>query len=141
MKTGQSDKITVRTFVALDPVTVWELWTLPEHVVRWNFASDDWHTPSAVNDLRAGGGFTYRMEAKNGSAGFDFSGIYEIVRAPSVIVYAMDDGRRVEITFTGTNGGTEIVETFDAEHQNSTELQRNGWQSILDNFRKYAESR
>lgn len=119
---------------------VWECWTTPEHIMQWNNASDDWHTPSATNDLREGGTFTCRMEAKDGSAGFDFGGKYTKVLEHKHIDYTMDDGRKVSITFDEHDGHTHITESFDPESENSVEVQQQGWQSILDNFKKYTES-
>lgn len=131
--------ITIGTLVRATPEKVWACWTEPQHIVRWNQASDDWHTTRAENDLRPGGKFLYRMEAKDGSFGFDFEGVYdEIVRLKS-IKYTMDDGRKVSVEFNAINTGIEITETFEAENENSPELQRQGWQAILDNFRKYTE--
>lgn len=133
-------KITVETTVnkPIDPV--WEKWTVPQHIMVWNSASDDWHTPSAVNDLRAGGEFSYRMEAKDGSSGFDFSGIYDEVVPGRKIAYTLGDGRKVVIEFTEKAGSVKITETFDAEDTFSPEIQKSGWQSILDHFKRYTES-
>ena len=132
--------ITVKTTVRKPVNTVWQLWTTPSHIVKWNYASDDWHTTKAENDLRPGGKFSSRMEAKDGSFGFDFEGIYDIVEPYSKIAYAMSDGRKVSVTFHRSGQSTEIVETFDAESENSPELQQKGWQAILDNFKKYSET-
>ncbi|HEX2901346.1 MAG TPA: SRPBCC domain-containing protein, partial [Bacteroidia bacterium] len=115
-------------------------WTTPADIMHWNNASDDWHTPSAANDLRVGGQFSYRMEAKDGSFGFDFNGVYDRVEAHSTIEYSMEDGRRVRITFVPDGDHTVVTETFDAETENSLELQQTGWQMILNNFKAYAES-
>lgn len=131
--------ITVETTVNAPVATVWKCWTEPEHITQWNAASDDWHSPSATNDLREGGTFTARMEAKDGSAGFDFGGTYTKVVDQKEIAYTMDDGRKVSVTFEDKGDQTHVIETFDAETQNSPELQRAGWQSILDNFKKHAE--
>ena len=108
--------------------------------MQWNAASDDWHTPSGTNDLREGGTFAYRMEAKDKSVGFDFGGTYTKVAEHKQIDFAMSDGRTVSTTFSEHDGLTHISETFDAESENPIEMQRQGWQSILDNFRKHAES-
>jgi uncharacterized protein YndB with AHSA1/START domain len=132
--------ITVESTINAPVAKVWELWTKPEHIVKWNNASDDWHTPSAKNDLRTGGKFSSRMEAKDGSWGFDFEGIYDNVKEHEHIAYKMADGRKVSIDFKSTNGGTIVKETFDPETENTIELQRSGWQAILDNFKKYAEA-
>ena len=133
-------QITIETTVQAPVEKVWDRWTLPEHITKWNAASDDWHTPHATNDVRPGGTFTSRMEAKDGSVGFDFGGTYDDVQKHKHISYTMGDGRRVSVEFDAQGDSTKIVETFDAESQNSVELQRSGWQSILDNFKRYAEA-
>lgn len=119
---------------------VWELWTEPEHITKWNNASEDWHTTRAENDLHVGGKFLSRMEAKDGSAGFDFEGTYTQVKTNEAIVYTIADGRKVEVTFTSAGDATKVVETFEAENENPIEMQRGGWQAILDSFKKYAEA-
>jgi uncharacterized protein YndB with AHSA1/START domain len=136
-----SKKVTVETTVQAPVEKVWEYWTEPTHITKWNSASDDWHTPIAENDLRAGGKFHSRMEAKDGSFGFDFGGIYDEVKLHEVIAYTLGDGRKVTITFKGQDNETEVIETFDAETENSIELQQQGWQAILNNFKKYAEQK
>ncbi len=118
---------------------VWECWTQPEHITHWNNASDDWHTTHAENDLRAGGRFISRMEARDGSRGFDFSGKYTDVNPHHKIQYVLDDDRKVEILFSEKDGSTEISETFEAESSNPIEMQQQGWQNTLDNFKKYVE--
>ena len=119
---------------------VWKLWITPEDIIKWNHASDDWHSPRAENDLRVGGSFSYRMEAKDGSLGFDFYGVYDKVIIYKLIDYTLGDGRKVNIVFSILNNHTEVIETFEAEATNSIELQRGGWQAILNNFKKYVES-
>ncbi len=119
---------------------VWNLWTSPEHITKWNSASEDWHTPHATNDLRVGGKFTSRMEAKDGSFGFDFGGEYDDVKENELIAYTLGDNRKVKVAFSEQEGVTNVVETFEPETMNTHELQRNGWQAILDNFKKYAEA-
>ena len=141
METMQITKITVEAFVQAPKDTVWRLWTTPEDIVQWNSASDDWHTPGAKIDLREGGEFLYRMEAKDGNAGFDFGGIFDSVKPKEFIAYTIGDGRKVEVSFTGNGSITKITETFDAENENPFEMQRDGWQAILNNFKKYTESR
>lgn len=131
--------ITVKTIVNAPVGIVWKSWTEPQHIVKWNNASTDWHTTISENDLRAGGKFLSRMEAKDDSFGFDFSGIYDEVKLNEIISYTLDDGRKVKITFISKENKTEIIETFEAENTNLKEVQQNGWQSILDNFKKYAE--
>jgi len=132
--------ITIKTSVKAPVDKVWKLWTDPVHIIKWNNASPDWHTPRAENDLRVGGKFLSRMEARDGSMGFDFSGMYEKVESLKNLEYVLDDGRKVEVSFMENGGITEVTESFEAEDMNSIELQQAGWQSILDNFRKYAES-
>ena len=139
---GSKEKtvISVHVKIHLPVGRVWKFWTTPEDIVKWNNASEDWHTTRAETDLRKGGKFLSRMEAKDGSMGFDFEGIYETVKPNKVIEYSLGDGRKVRIDFTGKVNETEVVESFDAENVNSVELQRNGWQNILENFKKYAEA-
>lgn len=141
MEMGQPKNITVEVVVRAPLDVVWKSWTTPEDVIQWNNASYDWHTPSAKNDLRTGGKFLYRMEAKDGSFGFDFGGVYDKVVTHDSIAYTLGDGRKVEITFTSNGTETKVVETFEAENQNPIAMQRNGWQAILDNFKTFIESR
>jgi len=140
MSEGQSTKITVEAIVHAPVASVWTYWTEPEHITQWNHASDDWHTPYAENDLRAGGKFLSRMEAKDGSFGFDFSGVYDEVILREKIAYTLDDGRKVEIDFAPQGGDTKIVTVFDAEESNPVDMQQAGWQAILNNYKKYAEA-
>jgi uncharacterized protein YndB with AHSA1/START domain len=132
-------QITIQATVDAPVEKAWNYWTSPEHITKWNNASADWHTPWAKNDLRPGGKFQSRMESTDGSMGFDFEGIYETVIPHKLIEYLLGDGRKVSIVFTSQGNSTGIVETFEAETTNSVELQRNGWQAILDNFKRYAE--
>lgn len=137
----EKTKITVQATVNAPIEKVWDYWNAPEHIKQWNSASPDWHTPSSENDLRAGGRFTARMEAKDGSFGFDFGGVYDEVETHQYISYTLDDGRQTNITFTSDGGNeTQVVETFEAEGQNPVEMQQAGWQAILDNFKKYTEA-
>ena len=136
----EKSTITVHTMISAPMDQVWSIWTNPDHTIKWNNASDDWHTPTAENDLRVGGKFTYRMEAKDGSVGFAFGGIYEEVDMNARIVYRLEDERKVVITFEEVEGGVKVTETFDPDETNSVELQQTGWQAILDNFKKYAEA-
>jgi uncharacterized protein YndB with AHSA1/START domain len=140
METMEKKAITVQNTVNAPIEKVWEYWTSPSHITKWNFASEDWHSPSAENDLRTGGKFTARMEAKDGSVGFDFAGVYNEVRQHELIKYTMGDGRKVTVGFTNLDDKTKIIETFEAENTNSVELQTTGWQTILDNFKNYVES-
>ncbi len=136
----QSAQITVEALINAPIQRVWECWTGPAHIVNWNFASDDWRCPHAENDPRPGGKLNWRMEAKDGSFGFDFEGIYDEVIQHSTIKYHIIDGRKVILTFSEENGKTRVTETFDPEDINSRELQQQGWQLILNNFKKYSES-
>jgi len=133
--------ITVQTTVNAPIAKVWEYWNGPEHIPGWAFASDDWEAPSATNDLRPGGTFTTVMATKDGSAKFDFGGTYTAVTENKLIEYNMDeDNRHVKVEFTETPDGVRVTETFDPEHENPAEMQRAGWQAILDNFKKYTET-
>lgn len=131
--------ITVEAIVNAPVQKVWEYWTEPTHITQWNAASADWHSPSATNDLRSGGTFVFRMEAKDGSFGFDFAGTYTSVKPLEYIEYEMEDGRKVEITFTAKGNTTTVTETFDPETENPVDMQQAGWQAILDNFKAYVE--
>lgn len=133
-------KITVQVTVKAMMDKAWEVWTTPADIIQWNAASDDWHTTKAENDLKVGGKFSYRMEAKDGSFGFDFGGTYDDIKTNELIAYTMDDGRTSIITFEPKGNETSIVQTFEAETENTIELQQFGWQAIMNNFKKYAES-
>lgn len=132
--------ITVQTLVNAPLQKVWDAWTKPEHITKWCFASDDWEAPAAENDLRVDGRFSTTMAAKDKSMSFDFGGVYTTVQEHAVIEYTMDDGRTVKVTFTETPEGVQVTESFDPENENSEEMQRAGWQSIMDNFKKYTET-
>lgn len=132
-------KITIQTTINAPIEKVWRYYTEPKHVMQWNNASEDWHTPRAKNDLRVGGKFNYRMEAKDQSAGFDFEGTYHEVIKNEVIAYSMSDGREVKATFAKHGEKTNVIVTFDPENMNPIEMQRDGWQAILNNFKNYAE--
>ncbi|NOU75573.1 polyketide cyclase [Paenibacillus sp. LMG 31458] len=138
METG-NQTITVETTVHAPVGQVWEYWTEPQHITKWSFASDDWHAPNAENDLRVGGKFLTRLEAKDGSFGFDLGGVYDEVRTNEFISYTLGDGRKVAITFISQETDTKVIETFEAESTNSIEMQKAGWQAFLDNFKKYSE--
>jgi uncharacterized protein YndB with AHSA1/START domain len=131
--------LTVQNTVQVPVEKVWIYWADPAHVVNWNNASEDWHTPKAVNDLRVGGRFVYTMAAKDESFSFDFSGTYDEVIPHQRIAYTLDDDRKVTIVFTSTSQATQITQSFEAEDENSLELQQHGWQAILDNFKRYTE--
>lgn len=139
MKPNNLKPITVQTTIQADIDKVWNSWTKPEHIINWNFANEEWCCPKAKNDLKTNGKFTYRMEAKDGSMGFDFTGNYEKVIEKELITYKIEDGRLVKIEFSKKENEVIISETFDAEGTNSDEQQRAGWQAILDNFKKYVE--
>ena len=139
METATSTKVTVESTVKAPVEKVWQFWTTPAHITKWNNASEDWHTAFAENDLREGGKFLSRMEAKDGSVGFDFGGVYGAVKTNEFIEYTMSDGRKVVIRFTGNGNETRVVETFDAESTNPIEMQKGGWQAILNNFKEYVE--
>jgi uncharacterized protein YndB with AHSA1/START domain len=136
----KKNSITVKATVNAPIEKVWKYWVSPLHITKWYNASNDWHTPKAENDINQGGKFDFRMEAKDGSFGFNFSGIYTDVKINEHIDYTMDDSRKATITFTKIGNATMVTETFEAETTNSIELQQTGWQSILNNFKKYTES-
>lgn len=140
MESATKTRVTVETTIKASIEDVWNFWVRPEHITKWNTATPEWHCPKAENDLRKGGKFSSRMEARDGSVGFDFGGTYDDVKIYELIRYTMGDGRKVEVLFTEKDGETTVTETFDAEDQNSIELQRSGWQTIMDNFKKYVEA-
>jgi uncharacterized protein YndB with AHSA1/START domain len=133
-------KITIETVVNASLARVWKAWNTPEDIKRWNAAQDDWHTTQSSVDLREGGRFMSRMEAKDGSMGFDFEGTYTRVVPQQAIEYRMSDGREVQTQFVEQADGVLVRSTFDTDSENPAEMQRAGWQAILDNFRRYAES-
>lgn len=140
METAEKTAITVEAIVKAPVDKVWKYWSEPEHITNWAFASDDWHAPYADNDFRAGGSFKTTMAAKDGSFSFDFGGVYVRVENNKLIEYTIDDGRKVIITFSADGNTTKVVESFEAETSNPIEMQRAGWQAILDNFKKYTEN-
>ena len=133
--------ITIQAAINAPVEKVWKLYTAPEHITQWNNASDDWHTPRAENDLKPGGKFRYRMEAKEGSFGFDFWGTYQKIKTNELIAYTLGDGRKVMVTFAEKKHETDIEIKFEAESTHTIEMQRSGWQAILDNFKKYVEDK
>lgn len=141
MATAEKTSITVETTVNAPVEKVWEAWTMPKHILQWNHASDDWHTRKSENDLREGGSFMSRMEAKDGSFGFDFGGTYDEVKPQQIIAYTMGDGRKVRVKFSEVAGATTVTETFEAESSHPLEMQQQGWQAILDHFKSYVETR
>lgn len=132
--------ITVENTINAPIEKVWQYWNEPKHIMQWNSASPDWHSPSAANDLRVGGSFSYRMEARDGSMGFDFAGTYDAVKEHELMEYTMGDGRRVQNLFNTKGNQVHLVVNFDAETENPIDMQRFGWQSILDSFKKYVET-
>jgi len=131
--------ITIKVEIEAPVEIVWKKWTTDHDIVKWNKASEDWHTPLVLNDLKPGGKFHYRMEAKDGSNGFDFDGIYDKIKRHELIEYSIVDGRKVQVQFDFPDDQTILTETFEAEKSNPLEVQQAGWQSILDNFKKYVE--
>lgn len=132
--------ITVQVSVTAGIERVWACWTLPEHIVQWNFASDDWHCPKSTNELKPGGRFCATMASRDGAMSFDFEGIYQEVTPPRRLTYVLGDGRKVSVTFEEKSGVTTVTETFDPEGTNPLEMQQAGWQAILNNFRKHVEN-
>jgi uncharacterized protein YndB with AHSA1/START domain len=139
METKNKTLITVENTVKAPVEKVWRFWTEPEHITKWAYAIDTWHTPYSENDLKVGGKFLSRMEAKDGSVGFDFGGVYDAIVPNKYIEYTMGDNRKVKVTFTGNDSETKISENFEPEGTNPIEMQRGGWQAILDNFKRYTE--
>lgn len=131
--------ITVSTKINSNIEKIWNYWTSPIHIANWTFASSDWHVPFAENDLQINGKFKTRMEAKDGSFGFDFEGIYSNIIENQLIEYHIIDSRKVSIQFIQNQDFVEIIESFDPENENTLELQQHGWQSILDNLKNYVE--
>jgi len=135
-----SAKINVETTISASTKKVWDFWTNTDHITKWNFASDDWHCPRAENDLKRGGKLKSRMEAKDGSVGFDFEAIYDEVIDQKKISYTMLDNRQATTIFEQVGDKTKVTTTFDPENQNPVDMQKNGWQAILNNFKTYVES-
>lgn len=140
METVKKTSVTVESIVNTPVEKVWEFWNEPKHITNWYQASDDWHAPFAENDLQTNGKFKTTMAAKDGSYQFDFEGVYTNVQPYKTIAYTLLDGRKVHIDFNPQGNSTEVVETFEAEETNPVQMQKDGWQAILNNFKKYAES-
>jgi uncharacterized protein YndB with AHSA1/START domain len=140
METIGKTVITVETHIEAPIAKVWKYWNEPKHITQWYHASDDWHAPAAENDLRIEGKFKTRMAAKDGSMAFDFEGVYTNVVASKLIEFDILDGRKVKIEFTSSDNETKVTEGFEAESTHPVEMQRGGWQSILNNFKKYTEA-
>lgn len=132
--------ITIKTTIQQSLDTIWKLWTEPAHIKNWNHASDDWHTTDSTNDLQTGGKFSSIMAAKDGSVSFDFCGTYDAVIIQKELKITLSDDRKMEVHFSGDENSSQVIEIFEAETENSLELQKSGWQAILDNFKKYAET-
>ena len=139
MEFGNDKIITIDIKVKAPLDKAWKVWTSPEHIVNWNFASDDWHCPAATNDVSEGGKFSWRMEAKDGSFGFDFEGTYTKVTPNELLEYDLGDGRPVKVRFRQKGNETIITETFQGEDENTLEQQRYGWQCILNNYKTCVE--
>ena len=135
-----SKSIRIEVLVDAAVSKAWESWTSPDHIVHWNFASEDWQCPSASVDLRVGGKYEARMEAKDGSMGFDFIATFVEVEPLAKLVSRLDDSRLIDVEFKEEGGKTRVIEEFEIEDQNSAEMQRQGWQNILDNYKSYTES-
>ena len=140
MGSGNKTTIVVETTVTAAVDKVWDCWTNTEHIIHWNFASPEWCCPKAENDVVPNGKFSWRMEAKDGSMGFDFTGTYMKIIKNQCITYLMSDGRGVRVDFLKNGDQVTVRETFEAEGSHSDEQQRAGWQAILDNFKNYLES-
>lgn len=137
----QFQKITITAHINAPVSKVWEAWNNPADIMVWNTADPSWHCPASENDLRVGGKFKNRMEAKDGSFGFDFEGIYDKVEPHKEINYTMGDGRVASTLFNEENGKTRVTTTFDAEKMNPIDMQKGGWQAILNNFVHYVEQK
>jgi uncharacterized protein YndB with AHSA1/START domain len=140
MQTADKAQITVETIIHAPVEKVWKNWTDPKDIVQWAFASDDWHAPYADNDVRVDGAFKTTMAAKDGSFSFDFGGVYTKVEPNKTLEYTIGDGRRVWISFESQGDKTKMTETFEAEEMNSIEMQKDGWQAIMENFKKHTEA-
>lgn len=135
-----SNKITITATVNADIKKVWDYYTQPKHITQWNFADPSWQCPSASNDMQVGGKYSARMEAKDGSFGFDFEATYDEIVEGESFTYTIPDGRQVSVSFNATGNRTEVIVAFDAENQNPVEMQKNGWQAILNSFKSYTEA-
>ena len=141
METVKGKSITVETTIKAPIEKIWSYWSEPRHIIQWYFATDGWHAPYAENDLKVKGKFKTKMASKDGSSGFDFEGVYTRVILHKAIEYTLADGRKVAISFSDQGTDIKVVESFDAENENPYEMQKEGWQAILNNFKKYSESK
>lgn len=137
----EQTKITIEATITATIPKVWDYWTKPEHITQWNFATPDWLCPTVENDVSVGGKYLARMEAKDGSFGFDFEAVYDEVVPHRKLAYTMTDGRRATTLFESMGETTKVTTTFDAEGEHDAEMQRTGWQAILNNFKQYVESK
>lgn len=135
-----TQKININARIRTPIATSWERWTNPDHITQWNFATPAWHCPRATNELQPGGRYYARMEARDGSVGFDFEGVYDVVTDYQHLRYTLANGRQVDTRFAEADGATIISLSVDAESENPIDMQREGWQAILDNFKSYAEN-
>jgi len=133
-------KITINTVIVADIQKVWDYYNSPEHITKWNHASDDWHCPKAENDMKIGGTYLARMEAKDGSFGFDFKAIYDEIIPMAKVAYTLEDERKVVTIFEKQGEQTKVTTVFDAEGMNPIDMQKAGWQAILNNFKRYTET-
>lgn len=140
METTDKTVITIEATVKAPVEKVWKYWSEPKHITNWAFATDTWHAPAAENDLRTGGKFSTTMAAKDGSFSFEFGGVYDKVEHHETIDYTIGDGRKVKTSFISSGNDTRIIQSFEAEDQNSIDMQRGGWQAILNNFTRYTEN-
>lgn len=140
METQNANKITIESTVNAPVAKAWEYYNGAEHITKWNSPSPDWHCPSASVDLRPGGKILSRMEAKDGSMGFDFGGVFDTVKTNELVEYTMGDGRKVSTRFIPSGNTTKVITTFDPENQNPVDFQKAGWQAILDSYARYTEA-
>jgi uncharacterized protein YndB with AHSA1/START domain len=132
--------VTVEVLINAPIEKAWECFTSPEHITQWNFASPEWHCPTAEHDLKVGGKLKYHMAAKDGSMAFDYTATFTTIIENELLEYTLDDNRKVSISFTTENGQTKVVEQFETEDENSIEMQKAGWQAILNNFKAHVEA-
>lgn len=140
METNKKPVVTIEATVNAPVEKVWKYWGEPQHITQWAFASPDWHAPKAENDLRTNGKFSTTMAAKDGSYSFEFGGVYTNVEPKKLAEYELGDGRKVSVSFSGSGDQTKVVQTFEAESENPVDMQKAGWQAILDNMKRYTET-
>lgn len=140
METSTKTTISIEAIINAPVEKVWQNWTSTSAITKWNSASPEWYTPQANHDLQPGGRFTYRMEARDGSFGFDFGGVFDVVKPNEYLETTLDDGRKVKTTLTSKGNETHLSQIFEAEETHTIEQQRQGWQNILDSFKDYVET-